>query len=168
MEPIKGSPIYVGHRAYGSLIGYFFVLFLIVASALFLHFRYPAYLSHVLFVIYGIHITVLYLLALLFFIVLIIMYIRHRQWTYIITDRQVYVRKGIIAADTRNFLYDQVQEASSFQTIGQRILLWGQLNITMLITYTGQSKIEEAHMDYIHRPKHIANLMIARIRVGEK
>ena len=61
-----------------------------------------------------------------------------------------------------------VQEASSFQTIGQRILLWGQLNVTMLITLTGQSKVEEAHMEYIHRPKHIANLLIARVRVGKE
>ena len=103
-----------GHRAYGSLIGYIFALFLII------------------------------------------------------TDRQIYVRKGIIASDARSFLYDQVQEASSFQTIGQRIFLWGQLNVTMLITMTGQSKVEEAHMDYIHRPKHIANLLIAHVRVGKE
>jgi uncharacterized membrane protein YdbT with pleckstrin-like domain len=167
MEPIKGSPIYVGHRAYGSLAGYFLILFLIIGIALYLHFYDHKVLGYVLFTVYGVHITVLIALAIVFLIVLLVMYIRHRQWTYIITDRQVYVRKGIIAADTRNFLYDQVQEASSFQTIGQRILLWGQLNITMLITYTGQSKIEEAHMDYIHRPKHIANLMIARVKVGE-
>ena len=168
MEPIKGSPIFVGHRAYGSLIGYIFALFLIIAFALYLHFEYPAYLNYVLFTFHGVAITLLRILIALFLIILIVMYIRHRQWTYIITDRQIYVRKGIIASDARSFLYDQVQEASSFQTIGQRILLWGQLNVTMLITLTGQSKVEEAHMDYIHRPKHIANLLIARVRVGKE
>ena len=121
-----------------------------------------------IYTFHGFHITVLDVLIALFLIVLLIMYIRHRQWTYIITDRQIYVRKGIIASDARSFLYDQVQEASSFQTIGQRLLLWGQLNVTMLITLTGQSKVEEAHMDYIHRPKHIANLLIARVRVGKE
>jgi hypothetical protein len=38
----------------------------------------------------------------------------------------------------------------------------------MLITMTGQSKVEEAHIDYIHRPKHIANLLIAHVRVGKE
>ena len=168
MEPIKGSPIFVGHRAYGSLLSYFFILFAIIALALYLHFDYPSYLSYVIYTIHGVHLTVLDVLAILFLIVLIVMYVRHRQWTYIITDRQIYVRKGIIASDARSFLYDQVQEASSFQTIGQRIFLWGQLNVTMLITMTGQSKVEEAHMDYIHRPKHIANLLIAHVRVGKE
>ena len=121
-----------------------------------------------IYTFHGFRITVLDVLIALFLIVLLIMYIRHRQWTYIITDRQIYVRRGIIASDARSFLYDQVQEASSFQTIGQRILLWGQLNVTMLITLTGQSKVEEAHMEYIHRPKHIANLLIARVRVGKE
>ena len=168
MEPIKGSPIFVGHRAYGSLLSYILFLFLIVALALYLHFEYPSYLNYVIYTFHGFHITVLDVLIALFLIVLLIMYIRHRQWTYIITDRQIYVRKGIIASDARSFLYDQVQEASSFQTIGQRLLLWGQLNVTMLITLTGQSKVEEAHMEYIHRPKHIANLLIARVRVGKE
>ena len=69
-----------------------------------------------LFTFHGVAITLLRILMMLFLIVLIVMYVRHRQWTYIITDRQIYVRKGIIASDARSFLYDQVQEASSFQT----------------------------------------------------
>lgn len=72
----------------------------------------------------------------------------------------------ITQSGVQNYLYNQVQEASSFQTVGQRLFLWGQLNITMLITLTGQSKVEEAHMDYIHRPKHIAGLMISQVSVG--
>ena len=168
MEPIKGSPLFVGHRAYGSLAGYFLALFLIAGLIIYMKIAYNKYLNYSLFTVYKFHITLLIILLILFLIILITMYIRHRQWTYIITDRQVYVRKGIIASDAHSFLYDQVQEASSFQTIGQRILLWGQLNVTMLITYTGQSKIEEAHMDYIHRPKHIASLLISKVEVGRE
>ena len=103
MEPIKGSPIFVGHRAYGSLLSYILFLFLIVALALYLHFEYPSYLDYVIYTFHGFRITVLDVLIALFLIVLLIMYIRHRQWTYIITDRQIYVRRGIIASDARSF-----------------------------------------------------------------
>ncbi len=168
MEPIKGSPIFVGHRAYGSMLGNIFLFFIVLFGIIYLEKEYPSYLTYVLFVFHGIVIDVFRALIFLDFLILLILYIRHREYTYIITSQQVYVRHGIIAANVRNFTYDQVQEASSFQTIGQRILLWGQLNITMLITLTGQSKVEEAHMDFIHRPKKIANLMIQRVNVGSK
>jgi uncharacterized membrane protein YdbT with pleckstrin-like domain len=102
------------------------------------------------------------------FVLFLWILILHYRWTYIITTRQIYVKKGIIASNVRNFLYDQIQEASSFQTIGQRILMWGQLNVTMLITFTGQAKVEEAHMEFIHRPKHIANLMMSEVRIGDR
>ena len=168
MEPIKGSPIFVGHRAYGSMLGNIFLIFLVIALIFYLHFDYPSYLSYVLFVYHGISVNVLDALLFLAFILILIVYIRHREYTYIITSQQVYVRHGIISANVRNFTYNQVQEASSFQTVGQRILLWGQLNITMLITLTGQSKVEEAHMDFVHRPKKIASMMIQRVSIGEK
>jgi uncharacterized membrane protein YdbT with pleckstrin-like domain len=167
MEPIKGSPLFVGHRAFGSLKKYFFIFLVLLALAIYLEIYYPVILHYVLFTYHGIHITVLDALLFLMFLDIVILAIRHYQITYIITTRQVYVKLGIIASNARSYLYDQVQEASSFQTIGQRIFLWGQLNVTMLITMTGQSKVEEAHLDYIHRPKHIANLMMSTVNVGK-
>ena len=49
----------------------------------------------------------------------------------------------------------------TFRISLQRLFLWGSLNITMLITMTGQSRVEEAHMEYIHRPKLPATLLSA-------
>ncbi len=167
LEAIKGSPLFVGHRAFGSLKKYFALFIFFLAATVFLGIYRPGILHYTLYIYHGFHISVLYVLIFLMFIDLIILLIRHWQITYIITTRQVYVKYGIIASNTHNFLYDQIQEASSFQTIGQRIFLWGQLNVTMLITLTGQSKVEEAHLDYIHRPKHIANLMMATVSVGK-
>ena len=145
MEPIKGSPLFVGHRAFGSLKKYFLLFFILTGTAIYLYLHHPAILGYVLFTYHGMHITVLYALIFLILLDLLILAVRHYQITYIITTRQVYVKLGIIASNARNYLYDQVQEASSFQTVGQRIFLWGQLNVTMLITLTGQSKVEEAH-----------------------
>ena len=69
-------------------------------------------------------------------------------------------------ADVKNYTYNQVQEASSYQTILQRLFLSGSLNITMLITMTGQSRVEEAHMEYVHRPKLLAAIILAHVNVG--
>lgn len=167
MEAIRGSPIFVGHRAFGSLMKYIIPLFLLILLAVYLHLYHDSWLSIVLYTWHGFHLEVLYLIVFIAFIFFVLLIIRHYQWSYIITTRQVYVRHGIIASSVRDYLYDRIQEASSFQTIGQRLLLWGQLNVTMLITLTGQSKIEEAHLDYVHRPKHIANLMIAHASVEQ-
>ena len=165
MEAIRGSPIYIGHRAFGSLLKYIIIIILLIALVVYLHIHYPSWLEFSLYMWHGFHLRILYLLLFIIFILLVLLIIRHYQWMYIITTRQVYVRKGIIASNVKNYMYDRLQEASSFQTMGWRIFLWGQLNITMLISMTGQSKVEEAHMDYIHRPKHIANIMIERASI---
>lgn len=167
MEPIKGTPLYIGHRAWGSLLTWFFFLFILVGLYAYLHFYHPSLLYQYA-IIDGKHIEYVYLLRLFIIIIFITMLIRHYQWSYIITTRQVYIKHGIIASEIHNFLYDQIQEASSFQAIGQRIFMWGQLNVTMLITLTGQSKVEEASMDYIHRPAKISRKMMASVTVGQR
>ena len=166
VEPIRGSPIFIGHRAFGSLMKYIVMVILLTALVIYLHIHYAPWLDFSLYAWHGFHLRILYILLFMIFLFFVMLLIKHYQWTYIITTRQVYVRHGIIAESVKNYLYDRVQEASSFQTAGQRIFLWGQMNITMLVTMTGQSKVEEAHMDYIHRPKHIANLMIERASIG--
>jgi membrane protein YdbS with pleckstrin-like domain len=166
MEPIRGSPLYIGHRAFGSLIKNIVMVILLSALVVYLHLHYASLLNFTIYTWHGIPFTAFYLFLFVIFIMILMLLIRHYQWTYIITTRQVYIKHGIIGSRVQNYLYNQVQEASSFQTVGQRLFLWGQLNITMLITLTGQSKVEEAHMDYIHRPKHIAGLMISQVSVG--
>jgi len=52
--------------------------------------------------------------------------------------------------------------------VSQRILLYGQMTVTMLITLTGQSKVEEATIPFIHRPKHLANVMTAYLKIGDR
>ncbi len=168
LDAIKGSPLFVGHRAFGSLKKYFAIFFILLALVIYLEIYYRTVLSYVLFTYHGIHFTLLYLILFIMLLDIIVLTVRHYQITYIITTRQVYVKYGIIASMTHNYLYDQIQEASSFQTVGQRIFLWGQLNVTMLITLTGQAKVEEAHLDYIHRPKHISNLMMVTMNVGRQ
>ena len=167
MEPIKGSPLYYGHRAFGSLAKY--IVFMMLLGGLY-GYLYVYYIGilHAEITVYGYHILVEYIIWFVMFVLFLWILILHYRWTYIITTRQIYVKKGIIASNVRNFLYDQIQEASSFQTIGQRFLMWGQLNVTMLITFTGQAKVEEAHMEFIHRPKHIANLMMSEVRIGDR
>ncbi len=167
MESIKGHPLFIGHRAFGSLKKYFLIDILIFILIMYLGIYHSNILYATVFT-YKIKFTLLDILLIVFFTDLIILLVRHYEIAYIITTGQIYVKYGIIASRVNNYLYDQIQEASSFQTVGQRIFLWGQLNITMLITLTGQSKVEEAHLDYIHRPKHIANLMLSGINIGKE
>ena len=165
MEAVKGTPLFVGHRAFGSLFKYILIFFLLTALAIYLFIYHRGFYTIVLytFIVDGLAISLTggMMLAGGIIIIGIIIYIKHIEYTYIITTSQVIARQGIIMADVKNYIYSNIQEASSFQTIGQRLLFWGQLKITMLIELTGQSKVEEAHLNYIHRPKHIANLMIS-------
>jgi membrane protein YdbS with pleckstrin-like domain len=164
---MNGSPIYFGHRAFGSLKKYFLFLIFIV-FIIYMIYRYDKKLLFTTVFTWHIHFTVLMLLIIAFLAGVLVLYLKHIEYTYMITTEQLYIKKGIIMADVKNYTYTQVQEASSYQTVLQRLFLWGQLNITMLISYTGQSKIEEAHMEYIHRPKYIANIIIAHINVGKQ
>jgi len=108
---------------------------------------------------------VLWIIIAILFLILIY---RHYRWTFLISSREIVVRKGIIASDVKTYLYDQIQQIDTFQTVSQRILLYGQMTVTMLITLTGQSKVEEATIPFIHRPKHLANVMTAYLKIGER
>lgn len=166
MEAVKGSPIFFGHRAWGSLAKFVLILVLIAALYVWLWFFHnPVMEYHI--AIHGYVFKVEYVFWIIWAVLFLIMIYKHYRWTYLITTREIYVRHGVISADTRTYLYDQVQEASSYQTVGQRIMLWGTLNVTMLISYTGQSKVEEAHLSYMHRPKHIADAMMSQVRIGQ-
>lgn len=167
MQTIKGTPIYFGHRAWGSLLKFVFVFLLFVGVDIFLWWKYPSILHFVLFT-YHIAVTVEYLLWLLIFLLFVHLLYRHYRWTYLITTREIIVTRGIIASDVKTYLYDQIQQIDTFQTWVQRILLYGQMTATLLITLTGQSKEEEAVLSFIHRPKHLADLMTTYLQIGQQ
>lgn len=157
--------LFAGHRAFGSLKKYF--LFLIfIGSIIYLLYEYDRKLLYSTVFTWHIHFSLLLILIIIFLIGILILYLKHIEYTYIITTDRLYIKRGIVMADVKNYTYNQVQEASSYQTILQRLFLWGSLNITMLITMTGQSRVEEAHMEYIHRPKLLAALILAHVNVG--
>lgn len=166
METLRGTPIFYGHRAWGSLLKYILILFALIAIDLYLRFRYPSILHYVLFT-FHIAVTVEYILWLLILIVFVYLMYKHYRWTYLISTKEIVVRRGIIASDIKSYLYDQIQEISTYQTAGQRFLMYGQMNVTMLISLTGQSKVEEAHLPYLHRPKYLSALMMSYVRVGK-
>ena len=157
--------LFAGHRAFGSLKKYF--LFLIfIGSIIYLLYEYDRKLLYSTVFRWHIHFTLIIILIIIFLIGILILYLKHIEYTYIITTDRVYIKRGIVMADVKNYTYNQVQEASSYQTILQRLFLWGSLNITMLITMTGQSRVEEAHMEYIHRPKLLAAILLDHVNVG--
>jgi membrane protein YdbS with pleckstrin-like domain len=167
MQTLKGTPIYFGHRAWGSLFRLIFLMALVVALDIYLWYAHPALLHRVIFTEH-VAITVEYVLWIIIAILFLILIYRHYRWTFLISSREIVVRKGIIASDVKTYLYDQIQQIDTFQTVSQRILLYGQMTVTMLITLTGQSKVEEATIPFIHRPKHLANVMTAYLKIGDR
>lgn len=166
MEAIKGSTLFYGHRAWGSLLKDLFIFTLLIAGYIYLWLYHIAILHYVLFT-YHVPILAEYFYWIILFIMFIVLLVKHYRWEYIITTREIVVSYGIIASNVRRYTYDQLQSVDSFQTVGQRLTLWGQLTVTMLISYTGQSKEETAKLDYVHRPKYLANLMLERVNVGQ-
>ena len=165
MQALKGTPIFSGHRAWGSLFKLIFTILLLLGLTIYLYLKHPSYLGYVLLT-YRIPITLEYLLGFVIFILIIALLYKHYRWTYIISTKEIIVKKGIIASDVKNYLYDQIQEVNTFQTVAQRILLYGQMSLTLLITLTGQSEPEKAYLQYLHRPRYLANLMIALLKIG--
>jgi len=163
----KGKILYYGHRAFGSLIGYIALIILMVAGYIYAYFKYHSILEEYI-TVQGYHIKYEYFIWIAVAIVVVILIYKHYYYTYVITTEQIISKQGIIASYIKSYLYSQIQEVNADQGIGERILLYGKLSVTMLITFTGQSKIEEAHMDYIHRPKHIASLLISKVEVGKE
>ena len=157
--------LFAGHRAFGSLKKYFLFLILI-GFIIYMTYKYDRKLLYSTIFTWHIHFSLLLMLIIIFLIGVLILYLKHIEYTYIISVNKIYIKKGIVMADVKNYTYNQVQEASSYQTILQRLFLWGSLNITMLITMTGQSRVEEAHMEYIHRPKLLAAIILAHVNVG--
>ena len=157
--------LFAGHRAFGSLKKYFLFLAFIL-SIIFMIYDYDRKLLFSTVFTWHIHFTLILMLLIIFLIGVLVLYLKHIEYTYIMSTDRVYIKKGIVMADVKNYTYNQVQEASSYQTISQRIFLWGSLNITMLITMTGQSRVEEAHMEYIHRPKLLASIILSHVNVG--
>ena len=157
--------LFAGHRAFGSLKKYFLFLIFIL-SIIFMIYDYDRKLLFSTVFTWHIHFTLILMLLIIFLIGVLVLYLKHIEYTYIMSTDRVYIKKGIVMADVKNYTYNQVQEASSYQTISQRIFLWGSLNITMLITMTGQSRVEEAHMEYIHRPKLLASIVLSHVNVG--
>ena len=159
--------LFAGHRAFGSLKKYF--LFLIfIGSIIYMIYEYDRKLLFATVFTWHIHFTLLIMLIAIFFIGVLVLYLKHIEYTYIITTDRLYIKRGIVMADVKNYTYNQIQEASSYQTISQRLFLWGSLNVTMLITLTGQSRVEEAHMEYIHRPKLLAAMLLSHVNVGKQ
>ena len=157
--------LFAGHRAFGSLKKYF--LFLIfIGFIIYMTYKYDRKLLYSTIFTWHIHFSLLLMLIIIFLIGVLILYLKHIEYTYIITTDRLYIKRGIVMADVKNYTYNQVQEASSYQTILQRLFLWESLNITMLITMTGQSRVEEAHMEYIHRPKLLASIVLSHVNVG--
>ena len=157
--------LFAGHRAFGSLKKYFLFLAFIL-SIIFMIYDYDRKLLFSTVFTWHIHFTLMLILLIIFLIGVLVLYLKHIEYTYIMSTDRVYIKKGIVMADVKNYTYNQVQEASSYQTILQRLFLWGSLNITMLITMTGQSRVEEAHMEYIHRPKLLAAIVLSHVNVG--
>ena len=157
--------LFAGHRAFGSLKKYFLFLAFIL-SIIFMIYDYDRKLLFSTVFTWHIHFTLILMLLIIFLIGVLVLYLKHIEYTYIMSTDRVYIKKGIVMADVKNYTYNQVQEASSYQTISQRIFLWGSLNITMLITMTGQSRVEEAHMEYVHRPKLLASIILSHVNVG--
>ena len=157
--------LFAGHRAFGSLKKYFLFLAFIL-SIIFMIYDYDRKLLFSTVFTWHIHFTLILMLLIIFLIGVLVLYLKHIEYTYIMSTDRVYIKKGIVMADVKNYTYNQVQEASSYQTISQRVFLWGSLNITMLITMTGQSRVEEAHMEYVHRPKLLASIILSHVNVG--
>lgn len=162
MKAARGTLLFRGHRAWGSLFGLIFLFIILIALAVFLHYEFPQYLH---FHIYY-RITVEYILAFIIAIVFIILLYKHYSTTYIITTQEIVVKKGIVAANIQRYVYDRIQQIDTFQTFAQRILMFGQMSITLLVTLTGQSTPETAIMHYIHRPAYLSRSMITLLRIG--
>ncbi len=160
MEAYKGTPLFFGHRAWGSLLKHI-LIFLVVAGAYIYLWKYQPEILH-----YHLHYFEYVYWFILLYLFLDLM-VRKYRLTYVVTTQELIVKRGIIASDIKRYVYTQVQQADSFQTIGQRLTLWGELTVTMLISHTGQATPETAHFVYIHRPKMIANMIMENLKVGQ-
>ena len=161
----KGKILYYGHRAFGSLIGYIALIILMVAGYIYAYFKYHSILEEYI-TVQGYHIKYEYFIWIAVAIVVIILIYKHYYYTYVITTEQIISKQGIIASYIKSYLYSQIQEVNADQGIGERILLYGKLSVTMLITFTGQSQVEKATLYYIHRPRQISYIMQSNIKVG--
>jgi len=165
MQAVRGTPLFKGHRAWGSLFGLVFLFILMAGATVFSWLYLPQVRYYV--IIQWHSITVLYILAFLTFIIFLVLLYKHYRITYIISTKEIIVRKGIIGADIKSYVYDRIQEIGTFQTAAQRILLYGQMSVTLLISLTGQATPETAILAYLHRPKYLSNLMVALLKIGQ-
>ena len=160
MEAYKGTPLFFGHRAWGSLLKHIFIFLIFVGGYIYL------WKDQIAILHYHAHYFEYVYWFILLYLFLDLMARKYRL-TYVVTTQELIVKRGIIASDIKRYVYTQVQQADSFQTIGQRLTLWGELTVTMLISHTGQATPETAHFVYIHRPKMIANMIMENLRVGQ-
>lgn len=156
---MKGTPVFYGHRAFGSQFRAVLLLLFLVALYLYLFITEPNIAFKIY--IYNFQYNLYFIILVLILIVLIYVLIQHYRWTFAISTSEIYVKKGIIASDVKSFQYTNIQEIKTFQTVGQRILLYGSMKITMLVAMAGQSTPEEASMPFIHRPRYIARKLEA-------
>lgn len=96
------------------------------------------------------------------------LFIGRLRWRFYVTDRQLAIRFGIIAAETKSYLYDQVQSVTAQQTVLQRLLLWGEIRVTILISGTGMAAPSIAYMPYVSRPQNVAAIVQSHVTVGER
>lgn len=163
----RGNLIWKGHRAYGSLFYHLLLAIVFIGSSGYLadhriyninlsQFNLPYHLSLLghSYVLTGIGA----------FLVVLYLIVKKYQWTYIITDREMIVRFGIIARNEQSYLYNEVQEAHPEQTLTQRLLLWGNIRFTLLQSGTGQATPEEVMMPYVSSPAHVSDFVIQNVK----
>lgn len=164
----RGNLVWKGHRAYGSMFfhvllsaaaigstGYLKVTHTLIANLS--NYNLPYHLSLIGHsdVWTGLlsSITVLWLLY------------KRYQWTFIVTDKEMIVREGLLARNVREYLYNEVQDAHQEQTLIQRALLWGGLRFSLLQSGTGIAQPADVYMPYVSRPYHVAQFVIQNVKV---
>ncbi|WP_254536331.1 PH domain-containing protein [Halomarina litorea] len=101
---------------------------------------------------------VVYLLVPLGVLLMGVAYVRHTATRYVVTTNEVYKKTGLFSRDVTSLRLDRVQNTSFSQSLGQRLLSYGDVNVDT--AGTGGTEIT---FESVANPQKVSSLLTRQL-----
>lgn len=101
---------------------------------------------------------VAYLLVPVGLLLMAVAYVRHTATRYVVTSNEVYKKTGLFSRDVTSLRLDRVQNTSFTQSLGQRLLSYGDVNVD-----TAGSGGTEIVFEDVSDPQEVSSLLTRQL-----